>query len=97
MKEQLIALLGIDSSDSKALAMLDLLIDICTDEAAAYTNQEAENLSSLIKLMVIERYNKLGNEGLSSVSFSGISENYLDDYSASLVRLLQSKRRVKVL
>ena len=96
MKEQLIALLDIDSNDSKSLAVLDILIDICTDEATAYTRQEAEKITSLIKLMVIERYNKIGNEGLASTSFAGVGENFLEDYSASLVRLLQSKRKIKV-
>ena len=45
--------------------------------------------------MVIEKYNKLGTEGLTSVSTNGINENYIEGYSESVLSKLRKNRKVK--
>jgi hypothetical protein len=96
MKDKLIQLLDIDSSDTEALTKLELLIDICTEEAVAFTNQtDTDELQNLILLMVSERWNKIGYEGFSSYSYSGVSESLLEDYSLTVQRMIASKRKLK--
>ena len=45
--------------------------------------------------MVIERYNKLGTEGLTSVSTNGINEEHTDGYSETVLSKLRKNRKVK--
>jgi hypothetical protein len=47
--------------------------------------------------MVIEKYNRLGNEGVQSISYSGINETYESDYSEAVQKLLRSKTRLVTL
>lgn len=92
------SLLDISNTDTSALNKLDILIDICTEEAKAYTNQTDETvLRTLIIPMVCERWTKIGSEGLSSASFNGVNESFLDDYSQTVQRLLRAKRRLRCL
>lgn len=96
MRNTLITLLGIDNGDNEALANLDLLIYLCTDEAVNFTNNTADNLEALITMMVQERWSKLDSMGVSSASYSGVSETYVTDYSEAVQRLIRSKRKLKV-
>lgn len=98
IKETLISLLDIAQTDTSALTKLDLLIDICTEEAKAFTNQEDnEIIKNVVIAMVCERWNKLGSEGISSASFNGVSENFIDGYSQTVQSLLRAKRRLRLL
>ena len=45
--------------------------------------------------MVIERYNKIGTEGISAVTTSGTQETYLDGYSEYVLSLLRKYRKVR--
>ena len=46
--------------------------------------------------MVIERYNKIGTEGASSVSTNGINESYIEDYSRPIKEKLIKNRKVRL-
>jgi len=81
---------------------LVLLIDTCTEEACIYTGLNnnsltQQKLSHIITMMVIERYNKRGNEGISSATYDGVSESYFEDYSAGIYRQLQQYKKLKVI
>ena len=56
-----------------------------------------EELDNTLVDMVIVKLNKSGNEGLGSISLSGISESYLDAYPKSILdRLSRYTRRVRL-
>lgn len=78
---------------------LQLLIEITQSELTELLHYKEynSNWDLLVLQMCNEKLNKLGNEGLDSVSFSGISENYTDFYSASIVKQIQSKRRFRTI
>ena len=78
--------------------LLTLLINQCKEYARSYCNyrQYAEELDCMVELMVVERFNKLSAEGISSRNFSSISEVYTDDYSLDIYRGLNKYRKLKV-
>lgn len=53
-------------------------------------------LDNVLCDMVIIKLNKLGQEGLNSISMSGVSESYLDQYPKSILdRLAKYTRLVR--
>lgn len=97
MLEKIKILLGISDTDSDAL--LNILIEEVQAFIIDYCNLTAYGiaLDSVAIKMVIEQYNKCGSEGISSKSYSGISESYTDDYSATIYTQLDKHRRIKTL
>jgi hypothetical protein len=77
--------------------LISLLISLCKNEAVDYCNLEEydEKLDSAVIAMVIERYNKLGSEGISSEKFSGIDSNFSVDYTEPILKKLRKNRRIK--
>lgn len=86
-------LLQIDDSQD---VLLNALIEQCEAEYLRRTHQvEADD--SVVNAMVIEKYNRLGNEGVQSIGYSGINETYESDYSESVQKLIRSKTRLVTL
>lgn len=97
MYDKIVQILGISEEDTQAQDLIQTLIDICSDEAIAFTHEkDTEKLEELIIRMVCERYNTLDYEGLSSVSYSGVSQSFHSDYSDAVKRLMASKRHLKL-
>lgn len=80
----------------------DLLVDIVQDvitNVAEYINLD-EGLDipvscvSIVKDLVVIKCNKLGAEGLSSTSNSGVSENYVEDIPKDILRKLRRYRKL---
>jgi hypothetical protein len=94
MLEKITLLLG-DAANGKS-DLINVLIDLCKDEAITFCHLDyySDDLDTIVIQMVIEKFNKIGNEGISSVGFSGVSENILEDYSAPIVRMLRRKRKL---
>ena len=80
-------------SDESQDALLEVLLSQCEEEYLRRTHQ-SEADTSIVLEMCIEKYNKLGNEGISSMNYSGISEAYFSDYSDKVVKLIRSKTRM---
>lgn len=95
MLEKIKILLGL-TNDSKD-ELLSVLIALCKDEAIDFCNlkEYSAKLDSAIIGMVIERYNKIGTEGVTSVSTNGINESYVDGYSEIVLSKLRKNRKVK--
>lgn len=95
MLDKIKLLLNIVNDDKDDL--IQTLISLCKDEAIDYCNLTEYNskLDSAVIMMVIERYNRLGSEGLGSTTSSGIKEEYLSNYSDNIIRKLQKNRKVK--
>ena len=59
-------------------------------------DEYSSKLDSAVISMVIERYNKIGTEGASSVSTNGINESYREDYSRPVIKKLIKNRKVRL-
>ena len=79
--------------------LLSTLIALCKEEAYIYCNLEEydEKLDFIVIQMVIERYNRIGSEGATSQSFSGMSTSYDSFYSDKVVRFLNKHRKVRAI
>lgn len=95
MLEKIKLLLNITNEAEDEL--LTVLIALCKDEATVFCNLNdySEKLNSAVIAMVIERYNKIGTEGISAVTTSGTQETYLDGYSEYVLSLLRKYRKVR--
>lgn len=98
MYDIIVQILEIEKTDTIALDLVDTLLELCTNEAITYTREkEVEKLEDLIIKMVIERYNKLDYDGISSVGYSGVSQHFESDYSDTVKRLIKAKRHLKLI
>lgn len=97
MLDKIKILLGIADEDESKDELIELLIELCKDEATNFCNLAAYNkkLDSIVISMVIERYNARGTEGLSSVSGSGVNEQYKDGYSSNIISALVKHRKIR--
>lgn len=81
-----------DLTDGK----LQEIIDDVTQEVLADTNQTELNVqlrSAVISLSVIA-VNRIGTEGITSESYSGVSTSYLDDIPQRVAVILNACRRL---
>ena len=78
--------------------ILLLLIDMCKADAVEYCNlpEYIEDLDNIVIKMVIERYNKMGYEGLSAQGDSGVSNSFVDGYSKDIYQGLIKFRKMRV-
>ena len=81
-----------DSQDT----LLGTIIEQCSAEYMRRTHQDEPD-ESIVNTMVMERYNRLGNEGVQSFNYSGINEMFESDYSESVQKLIRSKARMVTL
>lgn len=79
--------------------LIQLLIDKAKCEVELEVKKPYDStMDNVIVDIAVVKLNKLGNEGLSSTSASGMSDNYLDGYPISIIRQLNSlKGKVKIL
>lgn len=97
MIDKIKLLLGLTNDNSKD-NLLQLLIDMATEEAINYThNEHIADLSSAICSMVVYQYNRLGTEGLNSENYSGVTFNYSQDYPDNIMRQLRTHRKVRTI
>ena len=82
--------------DNSQDTLLTTLIEQCEAEYLRRTHQ-TEPDASVVNAMVIEKYNRLGNEGVQSIGYSGINETYESDYSEAVQKLIRSKTRLVTL
>ena len=79
--------------------LLVLLINLAKEEAYNYCNLEEYNtiLDYIVIQMVIEKYNRIGSEGLTSQSTSGVEAVYDSSYSQKVIKMLNKHRKVKTI
>ncbi|GFZ24223.1 hypothetical protein CMETHOX_21460 [Lacrimispora indolis] len=100
MEEQLLMELGhYPGFGTLDQALQKYLIEDAIAEVKSYINAaESETLPPSVKYIVKElaliRFNKLGAEGISSTSQSGISESYIEDLPAGIRRQLRRIRKL---
>lgn len=84
-------------TNSTNTTVLTLLMNQCKQIATDYCNlsEYNEKLDEIVKVMVCERFNKLSADGISSQSYSGISESYTDDFSPMIYKSLRKHRKLR--
>lgn len=87
------------ATDDSADELLELLISLCKDEAFNYCNlvEYDKTLDYIVIQMVVERFNRIGSEGATSQSTSGISTSYDSFYSEKVRKMLNKHRKVKMI
>ena len=97
MLDKLKLLLNIQDDTQDEL--LQVLISLCKDEAFNYCNlpEYSTKLDGAVIEMVIERYNRIGSEGATQQSSSGVSMTYDSFYSEKVRWMLNKHRKVKMI
>lgn len=95
--EKVQAILGPTGMGDRKLQTLLALVEMCKDEATSYCNLDeySEKLDNAVVQMVIQRYNRINNEGIDSNSASGINEHFHDGYTKDVMSMLRKYRRLK--
>ena len=83
-------LLQIDDSQDE---LLGTLVEQCSEEYLLRTHQTVVD-NSIVNAMVVEKFNRLGTEGVQNIGYSGITESYESDYSEQTKALIRSKTRM---
>ena len=97
MLDEIKTLLG-DTAANYSDAQISLCLKMALSQVQAYCNRELDlELEIVAQRIAIIKLNKLKAEGLSSQSYSGVSESYIDGYPADIMAVLKRKRRIKVL
>lgn len=97
MIEEIKLMLG-ESAPNYSDALIGLCLKQALSEVQSYCNREPDyDLEIVAEKIAILKLNRTGSEGLSSQSFSGVSESYVDGYPADIMAVLNRKRKVKVI
>jgi len=93
--EKVNAIIG--PSAASHTSLISTLVEMCQDEATQYCNLDeyTEKLDNAVVQMVVERFNRNNNEGVSSSNASDIQESFIDGYSKSTLSMLNKCRKVK--
>lgn len=80
----------------------DALINLCLKQAMAevedYCGRSLDvSLEMVAQKIAVIKLNRIHTEGVSSQSYSGVSESYIDGYPADILAILNKKRKIKVL
>ena len=97
--EKVKLILDIDTLDLTKDKKLQMLIDDAIVVAIDYCNltEYVTKLDSIVAKMAIQDYNKARVQGINSESFSGVSESYINGYSADVYIMLNKNRKLKTI
>lgn len=97
MIEEIKLMLG-DTVGNYSDAQITLAYKCAVAEIEAYCNRELDTALELIaERIAVIKLNRINTEGLASVSFSGVSESYINGYPSEITSVLNRKRKVKFL
>lgn len=97
MIDEIKILLG-DAAANYSDAEITLAYKIACAEVEDYCKRDLDiTLDLTAKQIAVIKLNRKNTEGLSSQSFSGVSESYIDGYPADIKAVLNRKRKVKIL
>ena len=89
-------LLG-DAAANYTEEQINLFFDMSVGEIKAYCNRSLDaELEMIAQRITAIKLIRMGAEGVTSQSFSGVSESYLDGYPADIQAVLNRKRKIKV-
>lgn len=97
MIENIKLMLG-DAAQNFSDALIALKHKQAQLEVETYCKRELDlELEMIAEEITVIKLNRMGTEGLTSQSYSGVSESYTDGYPESIMRILNAKRRIKTL
>lgn len=97
MIENIKLMLG-NSADNYSDAQIENAYKRATMEVEAYCKREIDiELAMIAEEIAVIKLNRIGTEGLTNQSYSGVSEGYIDGYPDHITKILNSKRRIKAL
>ena len=83
-----------NSASNYSDAQIDLMYKRAVMEIEAYCKREIDfELSMVAEEIAVIKLNRMGTEGLSNQSYSG----YLNGYPDHIIKILNSKRKIKTL
>ena len=97
MIEEIRLLLG-EAAANYSDAQIGLALKMAIAEVEDYTHRELDySLQLIAERIAIIKLNRIGTEGLNSMSVSGMSENYINGYPDDIIATLNSKRKIRVI
>lgn len=97
MIDEIRILLG-DADANYSDAQIGLALKMAIAEVEDYTHRELDySLELIAERIAIIKLNRMGTEGLNSLSVSGMSENYINGYPADIIATLNAKRKIRVI
>ena len=97
MVEEIKLMLG-EAANNYSDAQIGLALKMALAEVEAYCQRKLDfELEIVAERIAVIKLNRMNTEGLSSQSFSGVSESYIDGYPADILAVLKRKRKLKVL
>jgi hypothetical protein len=97
MIDEIKIMLG-DAAANYSDAQIGLALKMAIAEVEDYCHRELDySLQLIAERIALIKLNRMGTEGLNSMSVSGMSENYINGYPADIIATLNAKRRVRVL
>ena len=97
MNEDIKVMLG-DAAENFTDAQITLAVKQASAEVGAYCNRKLDaELEMVVEKIAVIKLNRMNTEGLSSQSYSGVSESYVDGYPADVLKVLNRKRKIKVI
>ena len=97
MLDEIRLLLG-DAAINFTDAQIALAYKMAISEVEEYCKREADaSLELIAEKIAVIKLNRINTEGLSSQSYSGVSESYLDGYPEEIKMVLNRKRKIKVI
>lgn len=97
MIDEIKIMLG-DAATNYSDAQIGLALKMAIAEVEDYTHRELDySLQLVAERIAIIKLNRIGTEGLNSLSVSGMSENYINGYPADIIATLNAKRKIKVM
>ncbi len=97
MIEEIKILLG-NAASNFSDAQISLALKMSMAEVEAYCHRQLDTeLEIVAERIAVIKLNRMNTEGLSSQSYSGVSESYIDGYPADILAVLNRKRKLKVL
>ena len=96
MIEEIKLLLG-DAASNFTDAQIGLCVKMALAEVEAYCNRAIDlELEMVAERIAVLKLLRMNSEGLTSQSFSGVSESYVDGYPADILAVLNRKRKLKI-
>lgn len=97
MLEELKILLG-EIAENYTDAQMGLALKLSIAEVEEYCGRDLDYGLEIAALQIAKiKLLRMDTEGLASQSFSGVSENYIDGYPAEIQKLLNRKRKIKLI
>ena len=97
MIDEIRILLG-DAAANYSEAQIGLALKMAIAEVEDYCHRELDySLQLIAERIAIIKLNRMGTEGLNSMSVSGMSENYINGYPDDIIATLNAKRKIRVI